>query len=345
MSFLNSVLSTLGGDGQQAHMPQGIPQPKPTPRADGSNATMVPRTATSRPSAPSVGQKRKAEEALPDVKPKVLKTEKGERQINGVSNSSTAATSEGVTRPSISTTKSALAVPYRGTSRPSPASASPSTPTNDTPKSAPKKGSYAEIMARAAANSKPSIGVIKHKPKEAISAKKEILMRKKGIDPRAKGKMQGTRDRKVDRDSKERLDPKTRNPSEKKPQPSYKGTAAPKPQPTYRGTMRPADSARMKLSQNDRSRSSSTNPPRRRIEYDSEDEDDDIDQEYDSDSINSDNMETGFADVEDEEALAREEAKLDDAMELKLENQRKKEKEERKKKLAAMAAKAPKPKY
>lgn len=204
-------------------------------------------------------------------------------------------------------------------------------------------------MARAAANSKPSVGVIKHKPKEAISAKKEILMRKKGIDPKAKAETQGIRDGKLGRDNNGvkvgTAAPRGHDLPDKKPQPSYKGTAAPKPQPTYKGTMRPADSAQKKVTQNDRSRSSSINPPRRSRDYESEEDEDDVDEEAGAYSDESDDMEAGFSDVEEEETAATKAAKREDEEQLRIENQLKKEKEDRRKKLAAMAAKAQKPRY
>ncbi|KAL9601390.1 MAG: hypothetical protein Q9219_002566 [cf. Caloplaca sp. 3 TL-2023] len=350
--FLNSVLSTIGEDGQQNSFS------RPTqlqPKANNPAASASPKSdvAPPRHGGALPCPKRKAEDELPTPAAKAPKVELGQRQSNGISLMRETSSSKGIMKPTISTTKSALAVPYRGTSRPSPTSASPDTPRTDASRPAPKKGSYAEIMARASANNKPSIGVIKHKPKEAISAKKEIMMRKKGLLARVKGEPKDTRDgpSTPDKDNSLSSSAHPRNPTlsgKKSSQPSYKGTAAPKPQPAYKGTMKPRsaidDTARRKDSRNDRSRSSSTNPPRRARDYESEDGEDDVDEEefY---SEESDDMEAGFSDVEEEETAATKAAKKEDEEQLRIENQLKKEKEDRKKKLAALAAKAPKPKY
>ncbi|KAL8726346.1 MAG: hypothetical protein Q9181_006077 [Wetmoreana brouardii] len=355
MSYLNSILSTIGGDRQQMPLPQSQPPPRPKPQGNGSNIESRTKPLPYHTSAPAAGQKRKADDVLPTPQVKALRDDRGQRQVNGASSPNGSLSLKEAKRPSISTSKSALAVPYRGTSKPSPTSASPDTPTSDTPKAAPKKGSYAEIMARAAANNKPSVGIIKHKPKEAISAKKEILMRKKGIIPKGKAGTQGFPDGKMGRESNSPKPgvPRPRSPGlpNKKPQPSYKGTAALKPQPAYKGTMRPTSSTtasgRRKPDNNDRSRSSSMNPPRRGRDYESEDEEEDIDEDEEEQDYygESDDMEAGFDDVEEEETAATRAGKKEDEEELRIENQLKKEKDERRKRLAAMAAKAPKPKY
>lgn len=310
----------------------------------------------------STGQKRKAEEPLPAPKAKLVKEDRGQRQGNEVGVSAEVSTTKEVERPTVFTSKSALAVPYRGTGRPSPSSPSPASasPTTAPAKSGPpKKGSYAEIMARAATNNKPQLGVIKHKPKDTISAKKEIMMRKKGILPSGKAGNKDARNNKSCRDSdspvRSAANSKSPNLAGKKalPQPSYKGTAAPKPQPTYKGTMnmKPgssiANTARRKDSKNDRSRSSSINLSRRGMEYESEEDDDDdeLDEEENGYSDESDDMEAGAFEVEEEETAATRAARKEDEEQLRIENQLKKEKEDRKKRLAAMAAKAPKPKY
>ncbi|KAL9010916.1 MAG: hypothetical protein Q9173_004193 [Seirophora scorigena] len=358
MSFLNSVLSSIGGDGQQTVLPSAQSQPRPELQANALKADTKPKIVSSPANGAVQGQKRIAEDPLPMPKPKAFKDEQGQRQssINGTASGPKNPVSKEAKRPIISTSKSALAVPYRGTSRPSPTSASPDMPTADSAKAVPKKGSYAEIMARVSANNKASVGVIKHKPKEAISAKKEILMRKKGMLPKATG---GVKDGRGGASAKDRhsLLPSASNPKspslpgKKPPQPSYKGTAAPKPQPAYKGTMKPkssiADTARRKDRKDDRSRSSSMNPPRwgRDQESDVEDEEDELDEQEDFYSDESDDMEAGFSDVEEEETAATRAAKKEDEEELRRENQLKRDKEERKRKLAAMAAKAPKPKY
>ena len=320
-----------------------------------------PKSTAVQSSILSAGQKRKAEEPLPAPKPKIVKEDQAQRQGNEASVSAEVSTKKPIERPTVSTSKSALAVPYRGMSRPSPSSPSPASasPTTAPAKSGPpKKGSYAEIMARAATNNKPQLGVIKHKPKDTISAKKEIMMRKNGLLPNGKAVKKDARNSKSGRNSdspvRSTANSKSPNLACKKapPQPSYKGTAAPKPQPTYKGTMnmKPgssiANTARRKDSKNDRSRSSSINPSRRDIEYESEEEEDEDElDEENGYSDESDDMEAGAFEVEQEETAATRAARKEDEEQLRIENQLKKEKEDRRKRLAAMAAKAPKPRY
>ncbi len=320
-----------------------------------------PKSTAVQSSILSAGQKRKAEEPLPAPKPKSVKEDQAQRQGNEASVSAEVSTKKPIERPTVSTSKSALAVPYRGMSRPSPSSPSPASasPTTAPAKSGPpKKGSYAEIMARAATNNKPQLGVIKHKPKDTISAKKEIMMRKRGLLPNGKAVKKDARNSKIGRNSdspvRSTANSKSPNLTCKKapPQPSYKGTAAPKPQPTYKGTMnmKPgssiANTARRKDSKNDRSRSSSINPSRRDIEYESEEEEDEDElDEENGYSDESDDMEAGAFEVEQEETAATRAARKEDEEQLRIENQLKKEKEDRRKRLAAMAAKAPKPRY
>ncbi|KAL8791028.1 MAG: hypothetical protein Q9213_000235 [Squamulea squamosa] len=358
MSFLNSVLSTIGGDDKQLqHVAQTQPQPKLDVQRVGTNTDSKPRSNVAQPTIPSTGQKRKAEDSLPASKSKALKGDQEQTQGSSAALSAGISTTRQVQRPSITTSKAALAVPYRGTSRPSPKSASPEISKTMPAKSGPpKKGSYAEIMARAAANNKPQVGVIKHKPKDTISAKKEIMMRKKGIHPNGRSGNKDAPDGKSGRNSNSPVPPGTNSKSSalpgKKPlpQPTYKGTAAPKPQPTYKGTMNMksgssiANTARRKDTRNDRSRSNSINPSRRSREY-SSDEEDEVDDEEDEYSDDSLCMEAGMSDVEKEETAATKAAKKEDEEQLRIENELKKEKEDRKRRLAAMAAKAPKPKY
>ena len=354
VQFLNSVLSSFGGDGKQ--MPPPDPQPQPhqqsrlKPSTKGTDVDAKIKTQTASPNVPSAGQKRRAEEKLPGPAAKEPKKDQGCRPFNDEAATNGLQRPLNTPRPTISTSKSSLDVPYRGTSKPSPASASPSTPSTELPKPAPKKGTYAEIMARAAANktSQPAIGVIKHKPKDAISTKKELLMRKKGIKPdqkpAKKDALNGGSGRDRDSDSSGRGLPSAKNglsTSKKVPQPQYRGTAAPKPQPAYKGTMKSGSSTPSNI--RDRGRSNSINPPRRGRDYALEDEEDELEEdeeEYDSDE--SDDMEAGFGDVEQEETAAAKVARKEDEEELKKENQLR---EEKRRRLAALAAKAPKQKY
>lgn len=226
-------------------------------------------------------------------------------------------------------------------------------------------------MARAKTTETPksAVGVIRHRPKEALSMKKEILLQKKGL------KKKPSPDPK---DGARRLMPANgtgpqattklgaKNSAESRPRrktlspPAYRGTAAPiKPQPSYKGTMKPATSPKTlsvgrknPATADDRlARSRSTSMGRRADRsnrYLSEDEEDILDEEdepgdedgeggYDE---SSDDMEAGFSDVEEEETLAAKTAKKEDEEQLRIELQLKREKEERKKKLEQLAKNA-----
>ncbi len=271
----------------------------------------------------------------------------------------------------MTTSPTVLSVPYRGTGKVGQHVVSPTTPGSDTPKAPPKKGSYAEIMARAKATETPksAVGVIRHRPKEAVSMKKEILMQKKGLkkkpspDPKdgvrrimpANGTgPQATTKAGAKNSAESRPRRKTLSP------PAYRGTAAPiKPQPSYKGTMKPATSPKTlsvgrknpAIADDRLARSRSTSMGRRADRsnrYLSEDEEDILDEEdepgdddreggYDE---SSDDMEAGFSDVEEEETLAAKTAKKEDEEQLRIELQMKREKEERKKKLEQLAKNA-----
>jgi hypothetical protein len=244
------------------------------------------------------------------------------------------------------------AIPYRGTSRPDPALGT-STPPVSTVAKAPKKGSYAEIMARAKATEPKAaaVGVISHKPKEKmqISHKKEMKMQKKATMNKKLGIKD---DEKRPSSSGSMSSGPAPGPTEGKKvlQPTYKGTAKPanlakpaKPQPSYKGTMKPGGSTTQKSNQKDRD----GRPSKPRYdEYAATDEDDldDVEaNEYGSDE--SDDMEAGFSDVEQEETIAIRTARKEDEEEARLEAQLKREKEERKKRLEALSKKAKPTRY
>lgn len=249
-------------------------------------------------------------------------------------------------KPSVSVSSSSAAMPYRGISRSDPVSATPTTPTGDALK-APKKGSYAEIMARAKANqSKPPVGTISHKPKEQIapSYKKELKLKKKALKDKKLGIKNDSHPRSSGSLSSS---PASGLVAKKKvAAPAYKGTAKSKPQlpqPTYKGTMKPASSTAKPPS----ARDGDANPRKPRYdEYAATDEDEmnDVEEdEYGSDG--SDDMEAGFTDVEQEETVAAKAARKEDEEEARLEAKLKKEKEERRKRLEQLAKKAKPQKY
>lgn len=237
---------------------------------------------------------------------------------------------------------STLTVPYRGTSKLNPTSAaqspiSPATSSGDCTK-APKKGSYAEIMARAkASQAKPAVvGAISHKPKEeiSISYKKDLKLKKRALRAKQLGVKDDSRPGSPGRLSSSPA-PGVGN-SKKIVETASKGTAKPlKPQPTYKGTMKPSSVVAKQLPGAHRANYASKP---RYDEYAATDEDDldDIEEgSYGSDD--SDDMEAGFTDVEQEETAAAKAARKEDEEEARLEAKLKREKEDRKRKLEQMA--------
>ena len=288
--------------------------------------------------------KRKAEDGLGGRDGKIMRNSMASKQIARATPSTNPQARP--LKPSISVSSSSAAMPYRGTSRPDPASATPTTPTGDALK-APKKGSYAEIMARAKANqSKPPAGTISHKPKEQIapSYKKELKLKKKAMKDKKLGIKNDSRPGSSGSLSSSPAPGSVAN--KRSAAPAYKGTAKSKPQlpqPTYKGTMKPASSTAKPPTARDRD---SNTRKSRYDEYAATDEDDldDIEEdEYDSDG--SDDMEAGFTDVEQEETLATKAARKEDEEEAKQEAKLKKEKEERRKKLEQLAKKAKPQRY
>lgn len=290
--------------------------------------------------------KRKAEDGLAGRDGKIMKNSMTTGQIPRATPSMNPQAR--LAKPLISVSSPSSAMPYRGTSRPDPASASatPITPTGDALK-APKKGSYAEIMARAKANqSKPPVGTISHKPKEQIapSYKQELKLKKKAI----KDKKLGIKNESRPGSSGSLSSSPAPGPvaKQKIAAPAYKGTAKPKPQlpqPTYKGTMKPASSTAKPPTARDRD----ANPRRPRYdEYAATDEDDLDDVEEDEfDSDGSDDMEAGFTDVEQEETMAAKAASKEDEEQARLEAKLKTEKEERRKRLEQLAKKAKPQRY
>ncbi len=250
-------------------------------------------------------------------------------------------------------TSSKQAAPYSGTSAASSVSARPATPAAEIPKPAPKKGSYAEIMARAKAaqTTSPAVGVIKHKPKEKLSEKKELLLAKKGLS--AKGKVvSNPRQRGQSSQSKSASPalglPSSKKLSEKKvAQPVYKGTA--KPAPAYRGTMKAVPSTASSRKTPSSAGPSASKSRHNRYAASSDDDiidDEEIDEEDEEDYPESESdMEAGFSDVEEEEQMAVKAAKKEDDEQARIEDEHKKEKEERRRMLQRMANNAKKRSY
>ena len=368
--FLNSVLSSIGGNGAPISTPPA-PAAK-SQRADtGSHSNQAQNGARIAGGTIPQSNKRKAEDALARPESKNLKNDVVDRQTSRAVPSTDPRLSKPVHSPatlpskstatigpnssrssnSASTVISKSNIPYRGTSRPNPVTAALPAPTNlaiptataSEAAKAPKKGSYAEIMARAnATQSKaPVIGVISHKPKDQmpISYKKELKMKKKALKNKKLGIK--TSDRPSSSGSMSSSPAPGTFDAKKHPEPTYKGTAKPpKPQPTYKGTMAPTSTAVPKPTKVKPSKS-------RYDEYAATDEDDldDIEEDEYGSEEGSDDMEAGFSDVEQEESAAARAARKEDEEEAKLEAKLKTEKEERKKRLAEMARRAKPQRY
>lgn len=224
----------------------------------------------------------------------------------------------------------------------------------------PKKGSFAEILARAKNNQGPPVGIITHKPKEKISAKKEIALEKelarkkpvKGVVGKS-GLVNKTTElaiRKSVPDNK--AGGKVVKPgayqgtgkSSTKPQPSanYHGTAKAKPQASYQGTMK---SSKVAVSSK-RAYHSDSEPVRSKLQSSSkhrrkeDDLDDDESEGYGSEdqytyaSEDYSDMDAGFEDVEEEDVMAERAARKEDARE-QAELERLKREKERKKALVS----------
>ena len=318
-------------------------------------------------------RKRKLDDVWPVSEHKMPKESSG----TGTRTGSLSSISPRLERPKFSKSSSTLAVPYRGTSK---ANANPSISAavvENTPKAPPKKGSFAEIMARGKTlqMSAPTVGAITHKPKpkDALSSKKEILLQKKGMSKKQPpGSKEGLQQRTgplssnskpalVPSNAKRALVGEAKTPSTSA-SPAYKGTASSaKPQPSYKGTMKPPNPAERKnssaRSEDGRARSITAFYPRPSVSksryrsYESDEEEDEDEDEYDNEDDDpgvdhsSDDMEADFGDVEAEEESAIRIGKKEDEEELKLEQKLKKEKEERRKRLELLAKNAKKRSY
>jgi hypothetical protein len=226
-------------------------------------------------------------------------------------------------------------------------------PSNDAPPAkAPKKGSFAEIMARAKAAQATSgqVGKIQHKRIEKAPSKREREEARaqksqnlqKNLGPNGKFQKAGQSalgdGRAGMKESKGKIPVKPE--VEKKVKKAatattgYAGTARPKPGSGKAPSRSSASGSRYDRGpdryRDDRRGSSS------RYTYASEDEDEaEEEEEYDSD-VSSD-MEAAAFEVDEEEEAAARIARREDAEALAEENRLKREKEEKRKRLAAMA--------
>ena len=195
----------------------------------------------------------------------------------------------------------------------------------------------------------PSVGAITHKPKEKLSTKKELLLQKKGLDPKNKP---GVLAKSAPGSKSSSPGPQFRSQDKKvngkrAPSIGYSGTAKPKPQTSYKGTMKPVSPSmptpRKKYpgASDDSDHSTGRRKPalnKRRRELYSDEELGGDEEGYESGSDLSD-MEAGFSDVEEEDERAAREARKEDEREQRMLEEAKAQKEARRKKLEELAKK------
>lgn len=226
-------------------------------------------------------------------------------------------------------------------------------PTND-PHKTPKKGSFAEIMARgkAAQTILGPVGKIQHKKIERLPSRREreaMLARKgktiqKGLAPNSKFRRIGQAAPGEGNNGARQLNGTVTKEPEKKIKKAalattgYAGTARPKPGGQPGSKSGPARSSGI-----DRDRNRKDRPGSRYDKYldtDEEEEDIEEDDEQDYASDVSSDMEAAVFEVDEEEELAAKIARREDAEALAEENRLKKEKEEKRRRLLALAKKA-----
>ena len=206
-------------------------------------------------------------------------------------------------------------------------------------KAPPKKGSFAEIMARAKQNQGGQIGGITHKPKDKLPSKKELVAEKElfkkmpskgvnGKDPlvrktneltlrnaphEAKASEKGTKPSGYQGTS--------RSANKAAVVPGYRGTAKAKPRPGYQGTTKAAASSKKAYHSDPeqprrKTKSKPTLDRRRRASYDEEEsEGQDSEDPYTYASEDYSDMDAGFDDLEEEDEEAARIARKEDAME------------------------------
>jgi hypothetical protein len=227
------------------------------------------------------------------------------------------------------------------------------------PAKPPKKGSFAEIMARGKVNQATmgQVGKIQHKRIEKLPSKRdreEMKAQKssklqKNIGPNGKFRAAGQEAIRDARNGNGIREGNSKTPKKAEPVPEkkikkaalattgYAGTARPKPGGAN-SSSKPSTSASSSrygggLDRHRDDRRGSSGP---RYAYVSEEEEDD-DEEDDYASDASSDMEAAVYEVDDEEEEAARIARREDAEALAEENRLKREKEEKRKRLAAMA--------
>jgi protein SPT2 len=239
----------------------------------------------------------------------------------------------------------------------------PTPPPQSEPAKPPKKGSYAEIMARgkAAQATLGQVGKIQHKKIEKLPSKREReelkatkahnLQKNLGPDGKfrtagqqlLKGGRSGSKEgeRKISngkvgtgKKSKEAVEDKKVKKAAVATT-GYTGTARPKP--NTNGPSRSSNSSSSRYNRGpDRYRNDRYSSSSKRQSYLSEDEEEEEDEEDYASDVSSD-MEAAAFEVDEEEEEAARIARREDAEALAEENRHKREKEEKRRRLAAMA--------
>ncbi|ESZ92797.1 hypothetical protein SBOR_6813 [Sclerotinia borealis F-4128] len=218
----------------------------------------------------------------------------------------------------------------------------------------PKKGSYAEILARgkAAQASLGQVGKIQHKRIEKAPPKRELDKSRtqkgktiqKGLEPSSKFQNSSQNLSRNGQSGTKSLGAKAPPPVvEKKVKKAatattgYTGTARPRPGGGATTTKPPAPSYSARNGGNDRYKNNRKDLDRY---YATDEDEDDMEEEVEGDGYASDvssDMEAAAYEVDDEEEMAARIARKEDAAALIEENKLKKEKAEKRARLAAMA--------
>lgn len=359
--FLNSVISSIGSkDGSQ---PKALPTSSQPSSEVVGDAQFTPRDSGPLVTTKTVpfSQKRKAKDALPRSNEKVSKTVSYRGSSSMLSTQMKSQQPLHTTKPASASTNVAIeALPDRGINRTPTlaplATSAPKLPPPDGMK-APKKGSFAEIMARAKAaqEAPPVVGAIRHQPKDkkALSHKKELMLQKKSNLGRRGSPGRNGHSRNSSSDvsngSASKLADRNGAAHTQKTSEIAKTLASSKPQPTYKGTMGLNKPASQPSQEKPIPQPRIGRPTASRYQYydHSERDESEVEEEGGGYSDESDDMEAGFDDVEEEETKATKMARKEDEEEARMEAELKRQKEARKKRLQELAKKqqAKKPIY
>lgn len=347
--FLNSVLSSINDRKSRVVASTINTHPNLVPESNReANTVAFRKNSQPHPNNTSLlSNKRKAESELVRLSEKAQRIDDLRGKPSSSSTTPRKAAANGEPTLKVSAVSQAA---YKGTGR-----ARPVTPVSTETKAPPKKGSFAEIMARGKPTIAP-VGVITHKPKVKLSSKKELeelQKREKALKGKPGGKIlrsaPGSKSNSPGPSKRKNGDSSSRKPA--KPA-GYQGTA--KPQTSYKGTIKPLPSLPASVHKNDHdtvtTRLAKIAPKARHKETNSDEEskedeegsyvsEEDEEGSYVSEEDYSD-MEAGFEDVEEEDEKAARLAKKEDDYEKMMIDELKRQKEAKKQRLVALAEKA-----